>query len=408
MPLPGGTVSQTVRSSSLPSRRVLAFFTAVILTLSLSLAAPADPASAAASDTATILQQTNAARAKQGVPALKSNAAMNKDAQAWAVKMATDGYRHNPSYSSQIPTGWNSASENIAWNYTSSTVVAAWINSPGHYANIMRAGTDIGVGYYDDPNGGGRFFVQNFANYPALTATPTPKVSGTPLVGSTLTATAGRWTPAPVAITYQWKRGRVAIPRATGSNYVATTGDIGKSLTVTVSGAKAGYPGVAKTSAATSKITGRLTATPIPRISGTVKVGQTLTATAGTWSPAPVGLSYQWKRAGVDIAGATARTYVVRPTDAEASLAVTVTGKKSGYSTATKQSATTVKAVGLVYKNCALLNAKYPHGVVKAGVTRDTVKGVKRAFKGTPYVSTAVYLLNKPRDGDSDGIACEK
>jgi hypothetical protein len=98
----------------------------------------------------------------------------------------------------------------------------------------------------------------------------------------------------------------------------------------------------------------------------------------------------------------------VRPTDAEASLAVTVTGKKSGYSTATKQSATTVKAVGLVYKNCALLNAKYPHGVVKAGVTRDKVKGVKRAFKGTPYVSTAVYLLNKPRDGDSDGIACEK
>lgn len=49
-----------------------------------------------------------------------------------------------------------------------------------------------------------------------------------------------------------------------------------------------------------------------------------------------------------------------------------------------------------------------PHGVAKAGVTRDPDKGAKRAFRGTPYVSTALYLLNRTRDGDTDGIACEK
>ncbi|MBX0301957.1 excalibur calcium-binding domain-containing protein [Cryobacterium sp. 1639] len=386
---------------------MLALFTAVILTLGLSLAAPTVSANAAASDIATILQQTNAARAKQGLPALKSNAAMNKVAQAWAAKMATDGYRHNPAYSTQIPTGWNSASENIAWNYTSSTVVAAWINSPGHYANIMRAGTDIGIGYYDDPDGGGRFFVQNFANYPAFTAAPTPKVAGTPRVGSTLTATPGTWSPAPDMLAYQWKRGGVAIPRATAKSYTVTAADVGTTLTFTVTVLKVGLPAVTKTSSATAKVTGRLTAAPVPRISGTVRVGQTLTATAGTWSPAPVALSYQWKRAGVAIIGATARTYVVRPTDADASVTVTVTGKKSGYSAVTRQSTSSVKAVGLVYRTCALLNAQYPHGVVKAGVTRDTVKGVKRAFTGAPYVSTALYLLNKSRDGDTDGIACE-
>jgi hypothetical protein len=402
-------VRQTVRPPSLlPSRRILALFTAVVLTLGLSLAAPASPASAAASDVATILQQTNAARAKQGLPALKSNAAMNKVAQAWAAKMATDGYRHNPDYSTQIPIGWSSTSENIAWNYTSNTVVAAWINSPGHYANIMRKGTDIGVGYYDDPDGGGRFFVQNFADYPTAPAGPTPSVAGTPVVGSTLTATVGTWSPAPDMLVYQWKRGGVSIPRATAKSYEIAAADVGHTLTFTVTALTVGVLVVTKTSSATAKITGRLTTTPVPRISGTVRVGETLTATAGTWSPAPVALSYQWKRAGVAIAGATARTYVVRPTDADASLAVTVTGKKSGYSSATKLSTTTVKAVGLAYKNCALLNAKYPHGVVKAGVTRDTVKGVKRAFRGTPYVSTALYLLNKSRDGDNDGIACEK
>lgn len=41
--------------------------------------------------------------------------------------------------------------ENIAWGYPSAeSVVAGWMSSPGHCANIMRDSfTETGIGYYE-------------------------------------------------------------------------------------------------------------------------------------------------------------------------------------------------------------------------------------------------------------------
>lgn len=58
-----------------------------------------------------------------------------------------------------------------------------------------------------------------------------------------------------------------------------------------------------------------LTRAPIPTIAGTAAKGQRLTARAGIWSPAPVTLRYQWKRSGVNIAGATGATYLLGAAD---------------------------------------------------------------------------------------------
>ncbi|MCJ1685419.1 hypothetical protein MT350_19875, partial [Rathayibacter sp. VKM Ac-2928] len=80
---------------------------------------------------------------------------------------------------------------------------------------------------------------------------------------------------------------------------------------------------------------------PTPTITGSTTVGSTLTANPGTWDSG-VTLSYQWKKNnGVYISGATAKTYVLKASDAGATLTVSVTGTKSGYSPATKTSATT-------------------------------------------------------------------
>ena len=51
--------------------------------------------------------------------------------------------------------------------------------------------------------------------------------------------------------------------------------------------------------------------TVIPVITGTARVGVTLTASTGTWTgvPAPV-FTYQWQANSVNIVGATAATYV--------------------------------------------------------------------------------------------------
>jgi hypothetical protein len=70
-------------------------------------------------------------------------------------------------------------------------------------------------------------------------------------------------------------------------------------------------------------------------------VGSRLTATAGTWSPAPVTLKYQWRRHGVAITGATASPYVIASSMRGARITVTVTGAKTGYTSVARTSTAT-------------------------------------------------------------------
>ena len=81
-----------------------------------------------------------------------------------------------------------------------------------------------------------------------LTATPTPKITGTAKYGSTLKLVKGAWGPAPVTTKYQWKRNGVAISGATASTYKVRSADRGKRITVAVTGTKVGYTTVAKAS----------------------------------------------------------------------------------------------------------------------------------------------------------------
>jgi hypothetical protein len=69
--------------------------------------------------------------------------------------------------------------------------------------------------------------------------------------------------------------------------------------------------------------------------------------------------------------------------------------------------ATTADAVAVKkFSNCTKLNKTYAHGVGKQGA-RDHVSG-----SSTPVTTfkrnTTVYNQNTARDGDKDGIACEK
>ncbi|MFF8187210.1 beta strand repeat-containing protein [Microbacterium sp. NPDC016588] len=170
-----------------------------------------------------------------------------------------------------------------------------------------------------------------------FTSAPAPSIVGTAQVGQAVSVDPGPWAPAPTSYTYQWLIGGAPIAGATGNSYTPVAGDGGKSLSVTVTAVKDGYKSQATTSAGAPVIQ-LLTGTPIPKISGTPVVGEKLTATAGTWTPAPVTLAYQWQRDGVAIAGATATTYTTVAADKGKTLTVQVTGTKAGYATVTATS----------------------------------------------------------------------
>lgn len=168
-----------------------------------------------------------------------------------------------------------------------------------------------------------------------------PTIAGTPSVGQTLTAQPGTWAPPGVTFTYQWKSNGSPISGATSSTYPLTADEAGDTIVVVVTGHLDGYANVSATSPGVSIALGSLT-TATPTILGTADIGSTLTASPGTWGPAPVALSYQWLSDGAPITGATNVTYLITLADAGHALSVTVTGSKTGYTSASVTSAPTI------------------------------------------------------------------
>jgi hypothetical protein len=166
----------------------------------------------------------------------------------------------------------------------------------------------------------------------------TPTITGTARVGSTLTVNAGLWSPAPVTLSYQWYRSGVVITGATLSTYALRTSDLGKTITVKTAARKPGYYVTYKTSAATAPVATNVLTAPRPVIPATAAVGQTLTVKVGAWTPTVSDRTYQWKRNGINIPGATMSSYKVVAADLGAGLSIAVTGRKSGYLTKTVSS----------------------------------------------------------------------
>lgn len=165
---------------------------------------------------------------------------------------------------------------------------------------------------------------------PPFTTAPTPTISGVAKVGATLTARVGTWAPAPTKLTYQWYASGRPIPGATKSTYKVASARMGTALTVKVTGSRAGYATAAKTSKATAKVPRVGTV----RVTGTAKVGRTLSISRGTWSVGTK-FSYQWYASGRPIAGATKSTYKITSSMRGKQIAVKVTGRKAGYTTVT-------------------------------------------------------------------------
>ena len=169
------------------------------------------------------------------------------------------------------------------------------------------------------------------ANSPATGA---PTISGMAQVGETLTADTSGISDVDgltsAVYQYQWLADGADIAGATATTYTLTDSEEGKTVKVRVSFTDDAGNEESLTSAATDTVEARPNspATGQPTISGTVQVGETLTA--ATFGIADEdGLSsavyhYQWVADGADIAGATATTYTLADADEGAAIKVRV------------------------------------------------------------------------------------
>ncbi len=166
----------------------------------------------------------------------------------------------------------------------------------------------------------------------ALRPSTGARISGFAKVGSALRATAPRWSPAATRVTYQWLQNGVAIAHATGATYVPSNAQLGKALSVRVSGTRYGYAPSTTGSAATSAVLpGTLRATVNPTLHGRPQLGRVLSATAGAWTPRPDAVHFRWLSGGRAIRGATRSTFVATPSAVGRSIAVQVIASRRGY-----------------------------------------------------------------------------
>jgi hypothetical protein len=175
---------------------------------------------------------------------------------------------------------------------------------------------------------------------PASTLTSaTPTIRGTARVGGTLTVAPGSWTSG-TTLTYRWAANGVSIGGATAKTLTLGAAQLGRKITVTVSGKKSGYTPTSKASKATAAVSRGILAAATPTISGTAKVGSKLTAKAAGWT-AGTTLTYRWYASGKSITGATKSTFTPGRSQLGKKLTVTVTGAKAGYTTLSKTSRST-------------------------------------------------------------------
>jgi GH25 family lysozyme M1 (1,4-beta-N-acetylmuramidase) len=191
-----------------------------------------------------------------------------------------------------------------------------------------------------------------------------PTIVGGPQAGKLLAATPGAWGGGkPVSFGYQWQRcdasGRSCAPiaAATAEGYTPNAADVGHSLLVLVSAATPAGTATASSvptlAVASSGAAAGTAPKPrsLPSIEGSMQVGQTLTALAGTWTGSPTSFSYQWRRCAADgtactaIDGAGGGTYTITPGDVDATLSLTVTAvAKGGAASATSAPTAVVTA----------------------------------------------------------------
>jgi CHRD domain-containing protein len=254
--------------------------------------------------------------------------------------------------------------------------------------------------------------IAGLGNAPVNTKQPDP--SGTAQEGRTITVNNGSWSGLqPITFTYQWQSCTSAnsvctnLTGATGSSFLLGANQVGMLMRATVVARNA----AGKTSAF-SNVTAAVLAkgaapviVTLPAISGSLHVGQRISATTGVWNSATTtSFSYQWARcdsygnACASISGATGQTYGVGQADLRMALRVTVTAKNATGSTSSTSAAARIapRIVPIARFNAVLRAGQeviYPNGKIAAAIGHFTAKSTGMTLRWT---LTYAHLTGRP------------
>ena len=166
-----------------------------------------------------------------------------------------------------------------------------------------------------------------------LTASSAPSLRGTNIVGRTLRASTGTWSPGPVQTAYQWLLDGKPIKGKTQPQLFLGDRSVGHRIGFTVTARRKGYEPVTQTITTAPVHRAKLHPATRSTITGTPLVGETLQAHPGTVREKGTTHLVRWLRDGKEIPGAKRATYQLAKADVGHEIRAQVRTMKPGYTT---------------------------------------------------------------------------
>jgi len=141
--------------------------------------------------------------------------------------------------------------------------------------------------------------------------------------------------------------------------------------------------------------------TSLPTITGTPRVGETLTAQNGTWTNSPTAFQYQWQRCGgagagcTNVPGAVEKTYLLTSADAARTMRVRVLAVNADGATSARSNPTAVVAASAAPQNTA-----------RPSVTGEARVGEELTAEEGTWTNSPTGFAYQWQRCDIDGTGC--